>query len=56
MLVLMYMLATGAQTIQYFIPTLVGQLGYSGTSLPLPFFTRMKLMLDTLIQDTQDST
>lgn len=26
----MYMLATGAQTIQYFIPVLVGQLGYSG--------------------------
>jgi predicted MFS family arabinose efflux permease len=32
MLVVMYMLATGAQTIQYFIPTLVGQLGYSGNS------------------------
>ncbi|KAH8827214.1 major facilitator superfamily domain-containing protein [Flagelloscypha sp. PMI_526] len=30
MLVVMYMLATGAQTIQYFIPTLVSQLGYSG--------------------------
>ncbi|THH19142.1 hypothetical protein EW146_g1970 [Bondarzewia mesenterica] len=29
-LVIMYMLATGAQTIQYFIPTLVGQLGYKG--------------------------
>ncbi|KAK0433316.1 major facilitator superfamily domain-containing protein [Armillaria borealis] len=28
----MYMLATGSQTIQYFIPTLVGQLGYSGVS------------------------
>ncbi|KAF8905904.1 major facilitator superfamily domain-containing protein [Mucidula mucida] len=28
----MYMLATGAQTIQYFIPTLVGQLGYTGYS------------------------
>lgn len=26
----MYMLATGAQTIQYFIPSLVGQLGYTG--------------------------
>ncbi|KAJ7641466.1 major facilitator superfamily domain-containing protein [Roridomyces roridus] len=32
MLVVMYMLATGSQTIQYFIPTLVGQLGYSGNS------------------------
>ncbi|KAJ6618005.1 major facilitator superfamily domain-containing protein [Mycena sp. CBHHK59/15] len=31
-LVVMYMLATGSQTIQYFIPTLVGQLGYSGTA------------------------
>ncbi|KAJ7736741.1 major facilitator superfamily domain-containing protein [Mycena maculata] len=31
-LVVMYMLATGSQTIQYFIPTLVGQLGYSGNS------------------------
>ncbi|KAF9267217.1 MFS general substrate transporter [Marasmius fiardii PR-910] len=30
LLAIMYMLATGAQTIQYFIPTLVGQLGYSG--------------------------
>ncbi|KAK7036710.1 hypothetical protein VNI00_011375 [Paramarasmius palmivorus] len=30
MLAVMYMLATGSQTIQYFIPTLVGQLGYSG--------------------------
>ncbi|KAK1222249.1 hypothetical protein PQX77_014882 [Marasmius sp. AFHP31] len=29
-LAVMYMLATGSQTIQYFIPTLVGQLGYSG--------------------------
>ncbi|KAK0490060.1 major facilitator superfamily domain-containing protein [Armillaria luteobubalina] len=29
---MMYMLATGSQTIQYFIPTLVGQLGYSGMS------------------------
>ncbi|KAF8151783.1 major facilitator superfamily domain-containing protein [Crassisporium funariophilum] len=29
-LVLMYMLATGSQTIQYFIPTLVSQLGYRG--------------------------
>ena len=29
-LVVMYMLATGSQTIQYFIPTLVGQLGYTG--------------------------
>ncbi|KAF9039615.1 MFS general substrate transporter [Hymenopellis radicata] len=28
----MYMLATGSQTIQYFIPTLVGQLGYTGYS------------------------
>lgn len=26
----MYMLATGSQTIQYFIPTLVEQLGYTG--------------------------
>ncbi|KAI0317731.1 major facilitator superfamily domain-containing protein [Amylostereum chailletii] len=30
LLIVMYMLATGAQTIQYFIPTLVGQLGYEG--------------------------
>lgn len=30
MLVVMYMLATGSQTIQYFIPTLVSQLGYKG--------------------------
>ncbi|KAJ6590694.1 major facilitator superfamily domain-containing protein [Mycena vulgaris] len=30
-LVVMYMLATGSQTIQYFIPNLVGQLGYKGT-------------------------
>lgn len=29
-LVVMYMLATGSQTIQYFIPTLVAQLGYKG--------------------------
>ena len=29
-LAVMYMLATGSQTIQYFIPTLVGQLGYAG--------------------------
>ncbi|KAF8063345.1 major facilitator superfamily domain-containing protein [Lyophyllum atratum] len=29
-LVLMYMLATGSQTIQYFIPTLVSQTGYKG--------------------------
>ncbi|KAI5119148.1 hypothetical protein M0805_005227 [Coniferiporia weirii] len=29
-LVFMFMLATGSQTIQYFIPTLVGQLGYTG--------------------------
>jgi predicted MFS family arabinose efflux permease len=29
-LVVMYMLATGAQTIQYFIPTIVTQLGYKG--------------------------
>jgi len=29
-LVVMYMLATGSQTIQYFIPTLVSQLGYKG--------------------------
>ncbi|KAF9269899.1 MFS general substrate transporter [Marasmius fiardii PR-910] len=29
-LAVMYMLATGSQTIQYFIPTLVGQLGYEG--------------------------
>ncbi|KAL0062051.1 hypothetical protein AAF712_011129 [Marasmius tenuissimus] len=29
-LAVMYMLATGSQTIQYFIPTLVGQLGYTG--------------------------
>ncbi|KAH8110031.1 MFS general substrate transporter [Phellopilus nigrolimitatus] len=33
MLVVMYMLATGSQTIQYFIPTLVGQLNYSGFML-----------------------
>ncbi|ETW78559.1 major facilitator superfamily [Heterobasidion irregulare TC 32-1] len=32
-LVVMYMLATGSQTIQYFIPTLVGQLGYTGYKL-----------------------
>ena len=32
-LILMYMLATGSQTIQYFIPLLVGQLGYSGFTL-----------------------
>jgi MFS family permease len=32
-LIFMYMLATGSQTIQYFIPTLVGQLGYTGYSL-----------------------
>ncbi|THU87407.1 MFS general substrate transporter [Dendrothele bispora CBS 962.96] len=31
-LIVMYMLATGSQTIQYFIPQLVGQLGYSGYS------------------------
>lgn len=31
-LVVMYMLATGSQTIQYFVPTLVGQLGYTGVS------------------------
>jgi len=30
LLVFMYMLATGSQTIQYFIPQLVGQMGYSG--------------------------
>ena len=29
-LIFMYMLATGSQTIQYFVPTLVGQLGYTG--------------------------
>ena len=29
-LIFMYMLATGSQTIQYFIPTLVGNLGYTG--------------------------
>ncbi|KAJ7695351.1 major facilitator superfamily domain-containing protein [Mycena rosella] len=29
-LVVMYMLVTGSQTIQYFIPILVGQLGYTG--------------------------
>ena len=29
-LAVIYMLATGSQTIQYFIPTLVGQLGYTG--------------------------
>lgn len=29
-MVVVYMLATGSQTIQYFIPTLVGQLGYTG--------------------------
>ncbi|ORX38164.1 major facilitator superfamily domain-containing protein [Kockovaella imperatae] len=28
--VLMYMLSTGAQTIQYFVPTLVGSLGWTG--------------------------
>lgn len=32
-LILMYMLVTGAQTIQYFIPALVGHLGYSGYTL-----------------------
>lgn len=32
-LAVMYMLATGSQTIQYFIPTLVGQMGYSGYML-----------------------
>lgn len=32
-LVVMYMLATGAQTIQYFIPALVGQLGYKSYAL-----------------------
>ncbi|EJD00008.1 MFS general substrate transporter [Fomitiporia mediterranea MF3/22] len=32
-LIFMYMLATGSQTIQYFIPTLVGQLGYKGYTL-----------------------
>ncbi|OZJ04492.1 hypothetical protein BZG36_02667 [Bifiguratus adelaidae] len=36
-LCIMYMLSTGAQTIQYFIPTLVGQLGY--TSYSLQFMT-----------------
>jgi MFS family permease len=30
MLAVMYMLVTGAQTIQYFIPTIVTQLGYTG--------------------------
>ncbi|KAF5327985.1 hypothetical protein D9758_017790 [Tetrapyrgos nigripes] len=30
LLALMFMLATGSQTIQYFIPQLVGQLGYTG--------------------------
>ncbi|KAF8237297.1 MFS general substrate transporter [Tricholoma matsutake] len=30
MLAVMYMLATGAQTIQYFIPTIVTELGYKG--------------------------
>ncbi|KAK0237538.1 hypothetical protein EDD85DRAFT_951714 [Armillaria nabsnona] len=29
---MMYMLATGSQTIQYFIPTLIGQLSYSGVA------------------------
>ncbi|PPQ68912.1 hypothetical protein CVT26_001849 [Gymnopilus dilepis] len=29
-LVVMYMLATGSQTIQYFVPTLVKELGYTG--------------------------
>ena len=29
-LIFMYMLATGSQTIQYFVPQLVGQLGYTG--------------------------
>lgn len=32
-LIFMYMLATGSQTIQYFVPALVGQLGYSGHTL-----------------------
>ena len=32
-LMLMYMLATGSQTIQYFIPALVGHLGYSGSAI-----------------------
>lgn len=32
-LVLMYMLVTGSQTIQYFVPALVGHLGYSGYAL-----------------------
>ncbi|GLB42918.1 putative major facilitator superfamily protein [Lyophyllum shimeji] len=30
LLVIMYMLATGSQTIQYFVPTLVSQTGYKG--------------------------
>lgn len=29
-LILLYMLSTGAQTIQYFVPTLVSSMGYSG--------------------------
>ena len=32
-LILMYMLVTGSQTIQYFIPALVGHLGYRGHTL-----------------------
>ncbi|KAL1668322.1 major facilitator superfamily domain-containing protein [Schizophyllum commune] len=32
-LAVMYMLATGSQTIQYFIPTLVGQMSYQGYTL-----------------------
>jgi hypothetical protein len=34
---LLYMLATGSQTIQYFIPALVGQLGYTGFYLQVGF-------------------
>ena len=32
-LIFMYMLATGSQTIQYFVPALVGTLGYKGFTL-----------------------
>ncbi|ESK88485.1 mfs transporter [Moniliophthora roreri MCA 2997] len=41
-LAVMYMLATGSQTIQYFIPTLVGQLGYTGYRkqyMTIPIYT-----------------
>lgn len=41
-LVLMYMLVTGSQTVQYFIPALVGDLGYNGHALQymtIPIYT-----------------